>query len=79
MLKLRIYESEIEEEIIKALVDENKKILIFNGDYYHDKIDERIEGFLYGLRYSDKNYELLKTKVIKPRSKMYSICGFNAM
>jgi hypothetical protein len=78
-MKLRIYETEIEGEILKALVNEDTKILIFNGDYYHDKITERIEGFLYGLKYSEVKYELLETKVIKNRSKMYSICGFDEL
>lgn len=28
---------------------------ILSGDYYHNKIDERIEGFLEGLKYCSLN------------------------
>lgn len=28
------------------------------GDYYHDKIDDRIEGFLEGLKIAGKNVEV---------------------
>jgi hypothetical protein len=76
-MKLRVYETENDGEILKALVNEDIEMLIFNGDYYHDKITERIEGFLYGLEYSGVKYELLATKVIKNKSKMYSICRFD--
>ena len=34
----------------KALFDKNEKKVILLGDYYHDKIDERIEGYLEALR-----------------------------
>ena len=76
-MKLRVYETENDGEILKALINEDTKTLIFNGDYYHAKITERIEGFLYGLEYMGIKYELLETKVIKSRSKMYSLCKFD--
>ena len=78
-MKLRVYETENDGEILKALINEDTKTLIFNGDYYHAKITERIEGFLYGLEYSGIEYELLATKVIKNKSKMYSICLFDEL
>lgn len=28
---------------------------IMSGDYYHDKIDQRIEGFVAGIRYTGKD------------------------
>lgn len=31
-------------------------ILEFYGDYYHNKIDDRIEGFIHGLTYVKKSY-----------------------
>lgn len=33
--------------------------LAMEGDYYHDKIDEKIEGFFLGLDYSGIKYEVL--------------------
>lgn len=42
---------EFEEE--KALFDLNKEQVLLSGDYYHDKIDAKIEGYLEAL--SDHN------------------------
>jgi len=78
-MKIRIYESEIEEEIVKALVNEDTKQLIMNGDYYHDKITEKIQGFLQGLDYTKFGYEWLETKVISEDDDMYSICRFDML
>jgi len=36
----------------KALYNINDKEVVMKGDYYHDKIDEKIEGFLKGLEYA---------------------------
>ena len=33
-----------------ALVDDEGNILL-SGDYYHDKIDSKIDGFVLGLEY----------------------------
>lgn len=35
----------------KALIDKSTKEILCRGDYYHDKIDDFIEGFIYGLNY----------------------------
>jgi len=32
--------------------------VILNGDYYHDKIDEKIEGFLFALDSTDQKYSI---------------------
>jgi hypothetical protein len=34
----------------------NGDALIMEGDYYHDKIDDRIEGFFEGLDHQKVNY-----------------------
>jgi hypothetical protein len=34
-----------------ALFDENGKEIVSYGDYYHDKGDEKMEGFIDGLKY----------------------------
>ncbi|MGK4040841.1 hypothetical protein AB0Y20_00970 [Heyndrickxia oleronia] len=48
-MNLIIYtNSHFEEE--KALVNLNTKEVILKGDYYHDKIDEKIEGYLAALQ-----------------------------
>lgn len=39
---------------ITALYQDDK--LIMAGDYYHDKIDDRIEGFFEGLRFAGIEY-----------------------
>ncbi|MEC0031125.1 hypothetical protein CON01_00810 [Bacillus thuringiensis] len=47
-MKLVIYVNEnFEEE--KALFDLEKKEVLLQGDYYHDKIDAKIEGYLLAL------------------------------
>ncbi len=33
-----------------ALVDEQGNVLL-SGDYYHDKIDSKIDGFILGLKH----------------------------
>lgn len=38
------------------LIDEEGKTIV-SGDYYHDKIDERIEGFFLALDFLKINYE----------------------
>ena len=78
-MRIRIYESEIEDEIVKALINEDTKELILNGDYYHDKITEKIQGFLQGLDYIKFEYEWLETKVINEDNEMYSVCGFDIL
>jgi hypothetical protein len=78
-MKLRIYESDIEGEAVKALFNESEQELITCGDYYHDKIDERIQGILLGFDYLDKEYQLLEEQFINEDNKMYSICLFDKL
>mgnify|MGYP001495165416 CR=1 FL=1 len=48
-------------EVVACYPDE---ILEFYGDYYHNKIDDRIEGFIIGLAYVKKSYIMnLKVEV----------------
>lgn len=35
--------------------------LTMEGDYYHDKIDEKIQGFFLGLDYSGIKYEVVSS------------------
>lgn len=34
----------------RALFDLDSKKVILNGDYYHDKIDDKIEGYIMALK-----------------------------
>ena len=49
MNKFAIYVNETFEEE-KALYDLEKKDVVLKGDYYHDKIDYVIEGYLLALK-----------------------------
>lgn len=60
----------------KALVDLNSKSVLLRGDYYHDKIDEKIEGFLLGLDYCKIEYELLEDQNITPNMEIFQECDF---
>lgn len=55
-MKFTLYDF-VDGDIEKALVDEYDKTVI-SGDYYHDKIDEKIEGFLLGLDYAGFKYSV---------------------
>lgn len=66
--------STFEEE--KALLNLDNKEVIFRGDYYHDKIDEYIQGFLKGLSYANIQYELLDNAFITPDMEMFDVCDF---
>ena len=46
-----------EEKALVEIVGDMRKIIV-KGDYYHDKIDEKIEGFFLALDYLDVEYNL---------------------
>lgn len=73
--KLKILINSIYEEQ-KALINTETNEVLLEGDSYHDKIDERIEGFLSGLLYCDYDYILSKTERIDSTNKLFNICGF---
>lgn len=55
----------------RALIDVSAKTpkLIYKGDYYHDKIDEFIEGYLFCLDYNKITYTKLDEIVVLPNEK----------
>ena len=59
MLKFIRYTNK-ENEDQKALYDVQRQYVIMSGDYYHDKIDERIIGFLNAVDYlfSEDDFEI---------------------
>lgn len=75
-MKLKVFENGVYSEIEKALVNMDTKEIIMSGDYYHDKIDEHMEGFLMGLKYAKVKYELLEPEVIIPEHEMFNKCDF---
>lgn len=74
-MKLIVYVNDTFEEE-KALFNLEDNIALVKGDYYHDKIDERIEGFLEGLDYCEKPYELLESENITSKNEHFDNCGF---
>lgn len=54
----------------KALYDNDKKEIIIHGDYYHDKIDERIEGIITGIKYCNIEVNVSKL-IIYPLDKLF--------
>lgn len=56
MKLIKYVNSTFEEE--KALYRPEFGTVLVKGDYYHDKIDEKIEGFIAGIEYMDDKVEL---------------------
>jgi len=75
-MKLQIVvNSTFEEE--KALINIDTKQVLAHGDYYHDKIDEYIGGFLSGLSFANVQYELLDDICANPDTELFTICEFD--
>ena len=69
--------AELEDE--KALVNRiNGEIeVLVKGDYYHDKIFEKIEGFLEGLDYARVEYDFDDCNIcIDHNDELYDTMGF---
>lgn len=75
MIKIKkLTNGAFEEEM--ALYNETTNEVILTGDDYHDKIYEKIEGFLEGLSYAKFNYMLEDTSSIYPKDELFSKCNF---
>ena len=70
----KIINSTFEEESALINVDTNE--VIASGDYYHDKINEYIEGILYGFDYVGIKYEKLESIFVTPDMELFNICEF---
>lgn len=53
-----------------SIID-GKDELVMYGDYYHDKIDHRISGFLEGLEFVGCTHEMVKTIEMNDDISMY--------
>lgn len=75
MLKVqKINNGSFEEEA--ALINVETNEVIVKGDYYHDKIDEYIDGFLYGLSYSGIDYQEIDEITVDPKTELFELCDF---
>ena len=64
MLNLEVVINKITEDQ-RALINVDTNEIILNGDYYHDKIYDRIEGFFDGLNYGEIHYNRLEYNVLR--------------
>ena len=69
-----IINSTFDEEL--ALINKDTNNVIVKGDYYHDKINEYIEGFLHGLNFANVDYELLEDIEVSPKDELFELCDF---
>lgn len=76
MKKLIIYINETFEEE-KALVDLATMKILEKGDYYHDKIDVKIEGLLKGFELAGIDYKV-DEEIINPQHTMFDKLEFYA-
>lgn len=75
-MKFKVYINGAYSEVEKALVNVDTNEVVLSGDYYHDKIDEYIKGFLTGLHYVGIEFHLLKPETIMSEHKMFKVCNF---
>lgn len=59
-----------------ALINADTKEIIVKGDDCHDKINEYINGFLFGLQYLNTDFELLDNLNVLPDNELFEFCGF---
>ena len=67
LIRFTIYEPDDTEcyydPTLEVLYDADTHKIIASGDWYHDKISDYIKGFLEGLSYARKTFELNKRSV----------------
>lgn len=74
-MNLVIYVNEHSEDE-KALFDRGEKKIIMKGDTYHNKISQRIEGYLQALDDFAIYREKVETKYINESHELYEEIGF---
>lgn len=76
-MNLVIYVNEnFEDE--RALFDKDKEKVMLKGDEYHDKIDEKIEGYLQALADFAIYQEKVETEYIDESNSLYKTIGFES-
>lgn len=74
-MKLIIFiNSTMEDE--QALVNSENNEILLKGDYYHDKIDAQIQGFIEGLKFAEVDF-IIEEKIINPGSDMFEKLEFH--
>lgn len=76
-MNLVIYINEHFEDA-RALFDLDKGEAILSGDYYHDKIDERIEGYLQALADHNIHTEDVEDIWIDETHEHFRECNFES-
>jgi len=75
MMNLKIYyNSDFDEEA--ALFNEDTKDVILSGDCYHEKIGDKIQGFISALDYLHIEYSLLEPEYINHDNEMFDLFEF---
>lgn len=74
-MQLIVYGNETYEEE-KALVDVSTGKVLLQGDWYHDKIDSQIEGYLKALKSYDLYTEDVPTQWIAPSDPLFNKLNF---
>lgn len=59
----------------KALYNLDTKEVLCTGDYYHNKITERIEGIIQGIKYCGIQVEE-DERLIFPNDDLFGVCDF---
>lgn len=78
MKNLVIYINVIDDtqRALVEILDDNTYKIIMSGDWYHDKIIEKIDGFFQCLNYFNILHNLHNHKIISPEDKLYEELGF---
>lgn len=70
---VKYYNETFEDE--RALVNKDTGEILCKGDYYHDKINQYIDGFIHGLRYCE--YDVItENTIINPKNELFNKLGF---
>lgn len=65
-----------EEMVLVEVLDNKVNKIVMKGDYYHDKIIERIIGFYEGLYYCAIEHKIEETEYINPNHKLFKKFNF---
>lgn len=67
-----------EQMAIAEICEDDTPNIIMTGDYYHDKTEAKIEGFLIGVRFSDEDSYTIETEYISEGHELYNELQFCA-
>lgn len=75
LVSLVWFKNETYDDVEEALVDITTDHVILNGDYYHNKISDRIEGFIEGLKYVGVDVDV-QIREINPNHSWFQMLDF---